>query len=96
MQSHELQIYLFSVPFFEFDVFLKYIKIELGKRCALACRIDAALGFRFDCLSQYISCSILKKYNGYRRTGRIPVAAYVLDSLLLSSRVQFCLWCVEE
>lgn len=96
MQSLELGICLFSTSCFKFGSFPKYIRMDLRKKNAPACRTDSDMGFCFDCLSQYVSCSALKKYNGYCPTGRIPVAAYVLGSLLLSSRVQFCLWSVGK
>lgn len=92
MQSLELGIRRFSTSCFKFDDFPKYITMDLRKTNAPACRTDSVLGFCFDCLSQYVSSSALRKYNGYCPTGRIPVTAYVLGSLPLSSRVQFCFW----
>lgn len=57
--------------------------MEPRKKYAFSFRAVSVLGFGFGYLSLYDSCSMLEGYNRYCPTGKIPVAAYVLGSLML-------------
>lgn len=93
MKSLEFGRCLFLHPVLYLMISPNILKWNWERQMALLAELTLPC---FDCLSQYVSCSALKKYNGYCPTGRIPVTAYVLGSHPLPSRVQFCLWSVGK